>query len=398
MPYSGLPFDAIVYEGFLPEGSAPLSGVGPKSNVRDFNDNLGRLGCGEPAVFITNRCGDGVTCILTESVTSVTWSRVLDNVSEAEVVVSIGGDTASTCCACLSDTEPWCQELHIWRDGEEVWVGPITQVEYGYNEVIVRAKDSLAWLNVRIPEGNIDYTSAGLGAADLTTIAQNILAVAFAEDPCCGLTCEIDSVVITPIGTTTNRFIPGNSDNALDQILDLADEGLNITTVGRIIYLSGDSPALQPLILLNDEHIMGEIKLLKDGELQGNRYFIHFDNDAGIPAISDPVDMFCYSVIERIRDGGVPNFATAKALANAYVTASSIAPRILEIPDGSQLSPDTPWTLDQMVCGARVDVAITKLCLNVTQSFILTAVNVSYGADSGEQINITLVPVNNLSS
>lgn len=386
-------YGGAVYEGLLCEG---VSGVTPTpgSNVRNLDDSRGRLGCGEPVFFLTARCNNGVSCVVTDYVTSATWNRVLDDVSEAEVTLDFGGSADFSCCECLVDVEPWCHELHIWRDGEEVWVGPVQQIEYSYNSVIIRAVDSLGWLSVRVIPGNIDYSAV---AADLTDIAIDILNSAFAEDSGNGITCELDNIFSVDSGEVSFRFFEQFTDNALNWILDLSQTGLNITTLGRTIVLTGDDTALTPLILLNDEHIIGDIKVTKDGSSQGNRYYVHFEGDGGVPASGEATDFFCYGPIERLRDGdGLVDGVSAGDVADAYVRASAIAPRRVEIESGSKLSPDTPWTMNQMVCGARVDVAVTRLCLNLTQSFILTGVDVTYNANDGESIGITLTPINDV--
>lgn len=393
--YSGLPYHAIVYEGYLPN-IAPVTGGGPSSNVVDINDTRGRLGCGVPSFFITGRCSTRVECILDDYVSTATWARVLDDVSEAEVVCNFGGNSDFTCCECLARVEPWCHELHIWRDSEEVWVGPIQQIEYTDTTATVRAGDALAWLGVRIPPGNIDYTAdTGAGAADLRIIAEDVLTIAFGQDNPT-FTCELDNLYAVDTGEVSQRFFEGFNETCLDILLDLADTGLNFTTLGRTIVLTGDDEPLTPLVLLNDEHIIGDIKVTKDGTTQGNRYYVHFEDDEGIPASAEAADFYCYSAIERIRDGdGLVDQASASDLAGIYVQASAIAPRMIEVPSGSRLSPDTPWTINEMVPGARVDVAVTRLCLDLTQSFILTGVEVRY-SDAGEEIGITLSPVNSV--
>lgn len=385
-----LAYGGAIYEGLLCPGASGIA-PSPGSNVLNIDDSIGRLGCGEPSFFITRRCAGQLDCVITDYVTSATWTRVLDDVSEAEVTCNFSGTTDFTCCECLAEIEPWCSELHIWRDGEEVWVGPIQQIEYTYDSAIIRATDSLGWLSVRVPPGNIDYSEV---AADLSEIAEDILTVAFAEDTSAGFTCELDNIYKVASGEVSFRFFEQFTDNALNMLLDLASTGLNVTTLGRTIVLTGDDTSLTPLILLNDEHIIGDIKITKDGTSQGNRYYVHFEGDGGIPASGEAADFFCYGPIERIRDGdGLVDGISAGDVADAYVRASAIAPRTVEIEAGSKLSPDTPWTINQMVCGARVDVAITRLCLNLTQSFILTGVNVSY-SEQGETVGITLTPIN----
>lgn len=393
--YSGLHYNSIVYEGFLPAAPQATGGETPSSTVLDLNDAIGRLGCSKPQVFLTGRCAStGVTCNIDEQVIrSVSWDRRLDDVSEATVVMELSGTTFFTCCECLAEAEPWCHELHIWRDGVEVWVGPIESIDYEVERVTIHAKDSLAWLGVRIPPVDINFVG---GATDLTDQAIFLLETAFAEDGPT-YTCELDSIFSSPTGFTFELFHAKFDQTALEILRDIGDAGLDFTTLGRSIVLVGNPEPLTPLVLLSDEHIMGEIKVIKDGTLMANRYYVHFEGDNGIPASGEATDFYCYGPIEKIRDGdGLNNGIDAAAVADEFVQAGGIAPRILEIPEGSQLSPDAPWTINEMVCGARVDVSVTRLCLNITQSFRLTGVEVNYTSDDGEQVGITLTPINSV--
>lgn len=394
--YSALTYNAIVYEGFLPSsefvtgGDTPI----PRSNVRDLDDSIKRLGCGEPTFFLTSRCSSsGALCVLDGNVVSAKWDRRLDDVSEAELVMKFGGDATYTCCECLAEAEPWCHELHIWRDGEEVWVGPVQEIEYQRDQVTIKAKDSLAWLSVRVPP--VDINTIGL-TTDLTDVAVDLLEIAFAEDSP-DYTCELDNLYTVPSGYSFDVFFPAFDQTALETLRDLSDAGLDFTTLGRTIVLFGDPSALIPLIILNDAHIMGDILVRKDGALQGNRFYVHFEGDGGIPASGEAVDKFCYGPIERMRDGdGLVSGVDAAATADIYVEASAIAPRTIELTPGSRLSPETPWVINEMVPGARVDVAVTRLCLNLTQSFRLTNVTVEYDPDEGESVGITVVPINSV--
>jgi hypothetical protein len=83
-------------------------------------------------------------------------------------------------------------------------------------------------------------------------------------------------------------------------------------------------------------------------------------------------------------------------MAQAIANAAYIAPRIIEIPAGARLSPDTPWTINSMVPGTKVNVAITRLCLALTQSFRLIGISVEYTESDGEMIGIELSPINSL--
>lgn len=399
-PICGPAYDVSPYAGLL----ACLEDSqfqGADTNLEDVDDSDGRLGCGIPNVFIAYRCGT-MLCTLgaDDFISGLTYDRRLDEISEAEVQITLGGDPESTCCACLATVEPWCHELWIQRNGQEAWAGPITEIVYGYGTVTIRAQDRLAWTTVRIPEGAIDYCvvdasdNCTVPPTDLVVIAEDIIQVAFAEDT---VTCELDAMYTANSGILENAFIPGFETNAYESLQDLAERGLDFTTIAGTISLTGDlSSQGRALALLTDELIVGDIEVKKSGLTQGNRWYVNFDGDLGIPAISDPVDTYCYGWIERQRTGDdILDQTQAEAVADAFAQAAGIAPRTIEIPPGSKLSPDTPWSFNDMICGIRVDVAITKLCVSMTSSFRLTKVEVTY-KPGNEEIGITLSPLNSV--
>lgn len=347
----------------------------------------GRLGCAVNKAHVTWRCGSPRLCSLTGA-TEIFYTRVLDDISEAQITITLSGSD-DICCECLGDIEPWCHELHITRDGEDPWMGPITEITYGYETVVIKALDILGWLQVRVAE--IDLP-APPGPEDLTTIAQQIIDVAFADDG--DGPCALDYVVAQPTGIVLDLLFPAFTDNAFEQLDQLSDLGLDFTVVGRSIVLGPEDFPVAPIATLKDEHILGDIQLTKNGLLQGNRWFVHFTGDNNLPAMREaPVQ--CYGRIERLRseDAALQNLADAEETAQIYVDATATAPRLIEIPGGSQLSPETPWTLAEMIPGARVDVSLTKLCVDATQSFRLVGVEVHQNAE-GEKISVSLSPVN----
>jgi len=75
--------------------------------------------------------------------TAVRWSRIRDAISEGYAVVG-----TTECCDLLGDLRTVRHELHIVRDGDEVWQGPITRLEYEFDNVKVYAEDML-WVAKR---------------------------------------------------------------------------------------------------------------------------------------------------------------------------------------------------------------------------------------------------------
>lgn len=390
-----------------------------------------RLGCvSDTQVFITDQCGAPKICELTD-VATISWNRVLDDISEATVTVPISD---ADCCACMALIEPWCHEMHIIRNGEVVWQGPVVKVIYGFQQVTVHAQDVMAWTKVRVPQLPFDNTATG--GQEMTDVALQVLKLAFAEhNP-----CVLEYILQTDLGhrptlynktqvSTANGF-PAFQGYIHDWIQNLAQNGLDYTVLGRRIILSAENPNIEPLGILSDEHIMGEIEVAKDGFAMGNRVFVRYQDDdksatcvAQNPALSIPpytacpalseatglnspkVDpatgkpISCYGPIERITTDGTPfNYITAKQTADGYISFGSVAPRTVDLSNGTRLSPDTPWGINDMVPGQRIDVAFTQLCLEVFQHFRLLEVQYQLDPSGDEQISISLGPTNQFGS
>lgn len=364
-------------------------------NLMARKSGKGRLGCGVNEAFITWK-GGAPRFMALPAASSVTWGRDLNEISEAEVVIALGATTDEECCDLLGDIEPWCHELHIVRDGQTVWAGPVTEPVYNVDKVTIKAKDVLAWTTVRVAEVPIDYTVAtGSGPADWTTIAETVLDVAFAEDD----PAVLQYVSATPTGYVGEQLFPAYTDTAFGQLDALAGTGLDYTVVGRTIILSSENTPASPIAALTDDMILGDVQLTKSGLLQGNRWFVHFDKDDEAippgPGVAEATDFACYGPIERIRstDVALANVESANVVAQTYVAASSTAPRLLEVPDGSRISPEAPWDIMAMIPGCRVDVAVTRLCVDATQSFRLTSISVRQ-QDGDEEVTISLGPLN----
>lgn len=404
-----------------------------------------RLGClSDLQVFVTDVCSAPRICQLTD-ITNVSWNRKLDDVSEASVEVAISDPE---CCECMGTIEPWCHILHIIRNGEVVWQGPVTQITYGYNKVTFAAKDIIAYLQVTVPEVILDTRVLFPGGREITDLALQVLQIAFADRNACFLN-HVTQTDLTHRPTLYKDTVidAENGFHAFDgtyfdwfQIL--AQNGLDYTTIGLNIVLSVENANLQPLGVLTDEHILGEIELIKDGSQMANRVFVRYAGDDSAdsvvdaqgftrpgcraqcsatnaialttkgltecptctasgfvqpcfnvpcPAFSEATDKFCYGPIDRvINNGAAGNYTTAKQTADGYVKAGSIAPRNISFPSGTKLSPDTPWALNDMIPGQRIDAYFSNLCIATAQSFRLQEVDYQLSSGQDEEISISL--------
>lgn len=308
----------------------------------------------------------------------------------------MSGSVDQACCQCLADVEPYCHELHITRDGEVVWMGPIVNIKYGFNQVTILADDVLGWLRVAILEGDIDYRSVfpGIGPADLTIIAQDIIETALADHPV--EPCVLDYIIPILSGVVGERRFIAFEDTAFDHLEALSDTGLDFTVVGRSIILGGEDFPGSAIGILTDDFIVGEdVEITKDGDLMGNRFYVRFTDDMGMPAVVEG-DQECYGPIERSQPNtlGLVGLTSAIQTGEALLAAGRIAPRIIEFPSTTQLASDTPWEMSDMIPGQRIDVSLSRFCFSAFQSFKLTGVTVTQENGEDEKVGITLSPIN----
>lgn len=354
-----------------------------------------RLLCGTNTAYLTTKCGQSRLCELTNA-SEIRWGRRLDDFSEAQITVLIGGNEAKACCDCLGDLEPWCSEVHIVREGEVVWLGPIVKVKYHWDRVIVTARDVSAWLEKRVPEIIFDNRGDPTGML-LNDIAYQIILQAMSEDDS---PCILNNLVFVsdPLDEGTGRRVyPAFVSTALEYLKSLAETGMDWRVIGRSIILSGDELTTVRIGTLQAEHFVGDpgITVTKDGLLLANRWYVNRGDGAAVSAEDTASIQSCYGLHEDQLpdDHGIYDVANALDTAQDYVAATKSVPRILDVPAGVRLSADAPISLDQLIPGVRINVAITNLCFPIQQAFKLLEVNVVQTPED-ESIAITLGAIN----
>ncbi|MFE2491008.1 hypothetical protein ACFXGR_49000 [Streptomyces mirabilis] len=95
--------------------------------------------------------------------TEVEWSRVLDGTSSARALIQPDGD----CCTRLGRIGSWRTRLAIFRDGQYVWDGPVTDVTWSLGQVEVTAEDGSVWLDDEQCSGLVDRFREGVRRAYL---------------------------------------------------------------------------------------------------------------------------------------------------------------------------------------------------------------------------------------
>lgn len=201
-----------------------------------------RLGCpDEYLAFITDRTLE--TKLTSLPFSELSWARVLDDISEAQVTIpdSAGG---LRCCSPFGGLLPWKHGLRIERNSELVWCGPIVQVlrssgtDAEPRGVTVTASDKMAWLRRRLIRRSLDY-SAG---RDPGFIFRVLVEEGTRLDNVFNLTCPSFFTGFT----VYREYLANNFITVYDQLQELADAAVDFTMIGDELVAARDVANIQP--------------------------------------------------------------------------------------------------------------------------------------------------------
>lgn len=342
-----------------------------------------QLGCpsGYGAV-IFRRGGDHPTFSL-RGLTALSWSRRLDAISTAQV--QIAKMTAGpTCCSELGQTQPWSHELGIFRDNQLMWQGPVQSIVEDKDFVTVAAADVLAWMQVRLNRTDVEFIDTDI---DQTDIAVYFINQAFApDDP-----HVTEYVVTVPTGATAQVQRKAAYTTTWFAALDeLSKQDVDYTTVGRRILVGGDLSALSPRMALSDAAFVNNVEVIMDGANLATKFCASGQEGANLVCVGG-VDPF-YGLVERIVSAdSITADYLARYNAQSEYNVHYPQPIVITVPSDASLTDAAPIGIDQLVCGARIDVALTSFCRDIAQPMRLSGMSAAWDGQF-ETVNVTLEP------
>jgi hypothetical protein len=336
-----------------------------------------KLGC-DPRYDVSITYRGGKAAVGTFEFERLQWARELNDVSEARVLIP------PSCCGRLADADAWSHELHISRNGDEVWAGPIVTAAACRSGTTIVARDMLEWLGHRvIHEGHVWPEDPGVGAVQA---AVELIEDGFAPD---------DPEVLkylhaVGIGVVGGREYPANSAYVLDALKDLAKGALDFTAVGRRIVVLPQGASLGRTTILTCDAFQGDVCTASDGLAAVTRGVVTGDEETGVTGSYGGVDPY-YGLLEAlVEDTAIKSNATAAAQARGMVNGRP--PVLVQPPDSGSLAPDAPVCLEQLVPGVTVPVVVDCTCRTVAQDLRLTSLSVTVDA-AGERVSPVLSPI-----
>lgn len=234
-------------------------------------------------------------------------------------------------------------ELGVYRDGVEVWSGPIIRKDTTRDGVRVTARDVSWWLPGKQPRRDAK------GDIDLADAARRLL-----DDTHPGRSYELRAPTAAGIVGSIDRKVEANQ-SAFSHLNTLTQLGLQWTAVGNAIYAGatiGDaSNRTLRFPRLTDRHFLRELSVSERGDLAATDIrVVGAGGQVATAAAGDVDDAF--RIEKVILRPNVYSRHDLERIANEELALRWPAPVIIEIPSGSQLAPDAPVDINHLIPGA----------------------------------------------
>lgn len=337
-----------------------------------------RLGSGSYIAEVRRLSSDGqigdVVTLPVRKADSLIWGRRLSSTSQARITLrNLPIET-------LRKPRTLWHELGLYRDKEFVWSGPITNKTIGRDKMTLVAHDVSWWLTGRLP------AQARRGKIDLATAVRRLL-----DDSHPGRAYEITAPAASGVIASVDR-VPEQYRFAHEELSTLAKLGLEWTAVGGEIMagavIGSDTPRQLRFPALNERAFVNDVDITERGDLAATDVVVIGAAGAVATAAAGGVDD-AFRRWVRVMRPDVASEADLQRIADAELAARWPAPIIIEVPEGSALSPDAKLGINHLIPGAVGVVEQSKLGVNAKMKLAQMQATVAQGR---EQIAVTMIP------
>lgn len=290
------------------------------------------------AVSIHTRKGVQLYQYLPDKVNSGNWNRISRDVSRCSLTLPPDDHLEEL------DLFPWVHWVSVWDAGswDLLWTGPIGQVQASRQALNIEARDIGAFMSrTRSP------LTKSWDATDPALIAAEMWRAMIAHH---GINAEPE-VLLDPYGSVFNYKAESDT-RLMNEVMDeLVSMGLRWTVVSGVPIL-GPAPR-NPIESLGAEHFANDgITLVRDGaNSYNNVLLLAGDAKAGAKVPMSGLDL--QTIFTRDNVFGVGQAEQAAYEAAKYYSSFRDS---ITIPGGSQLVPDAPLTIDQLIPSVRLNV------------------------------------------
>lgn len=330
-----------------------------------------------------------------EDVAEVTWGRVRDDISEANVRL-----TGAPCVAqneTLSNLRSSRHEMVIYRGDDRVWEGPITRLTGTRNTFEIHARDVMHYATRTTQRAayNNGYPNVGKVIARAKLILTTELARKESLSPPINvLPYLVDHVFPDDAETSANtRAWQYQVWEHIDSLA--ARGGLDYTVVGRAIHLwDVHRNAMGQTQTVTQNDFLGDITVTEYGmELATWAHVTDGEGRVGSAGANDPYygEVEILHTAEDEDEGDSPTDAQLVSQAQRNLAGRNPTPIQVRVPDNSTLNPNGVLSISDLVPGVWIPVRAEVIGFNLVQMQKLQSVKVNETPE-GETISVTLNP------
>lgn len=343
-------------------------------------------------------CDRGGTTRLAEIelISSVAWTRVRDDMSEATITVN--GQACQQQADTLAGIEPGRHELVLYRGQDRVWEGPINRLTYTRDAVEIHAFDVLYYASRTVMHLGYDnsYPNVGFVIDRAELILTTELSRKEALSPPINVLPHLTTHQLPTDAKTSASTVPYQYTvyEHIDQLA--AKSGLDYTVVGRAIHLWDTHESLGLTAVVTENDFMGDVTVSVYGSELATRAIV--TDGQGVAGIAGGVDPFygewetlATAYDEKEDAGAPPTQAELASQAARNLVGRIPTPLQVRIPDGSSINPTGVLTMADLIPGVYMPLRAdtTVRVIQQTQKLNRVAVTEDPG---GEQITVVLYP------
>lgn len=367
---------------------------------------MASLGCGKHTAYVYTR-GGGTMVMELPNLITVTWERVRDDISSALARVGV----TPGCCEQLSQVRSVVHELHIYRDNELVWLGPITRIEYSRGQIEFWATDIL-WVakHTALSQGYSNkYPNIGSAGARMYWLMADQTFAKYG-DPWRARNAV--RRIVGPDEPRTSRSVNAWSSTTWEDFDKFAqDGGMDYTVVGRSVMFWDIHYRWRTLPPLQQDYLFEDFRLVEYGSQFQNRAVVtDGSGKAGIYQSPSSSIMSTYGHVDLVTNvssdaeptedvtdsdkalAEAENVAAWTDRARALVDSAPRPPLYVLVPENSALVPEAPYPISSLVPGSWLQVNTAGFCRSSGDTWHrLHEVSVEESAGK-ETVKISLIP------
>jgi len=305
------------------------------------------------------------------------FDRRLDDTSELQLTATVGGGLDASCCEALEEAYTWATEILVYRDGRDVWVGPVTNITFEHGKVSISASDLSAWWDRRVL-GSLKFIHE-----DLTDIFVAMSDEAMSSD-------TSPNLILSPTasGIYGDREVNGSQyDYARDHLQELANTGVDWTAYSRTIIVGPQEIPIAPYVTFLDEHFTVPPVIQERGNDKATVVIVKGKGVTGIARDEDFI-RFYGEVVRVFEEPDIDDQATVDDAAQSRLEFLR-DPIFVTTAQNATLKTTAPITLAELIPGIRVRLDSQATCRKLVRDFRLDRVDVSFDGS----VSISLQPL-----